>query len=160
MTHIDYFKLQAKNLFKDWKNREQKLFVYDIRELFRLYDVKPTEEPTLMKAQHLLAQVLGRDKWSDLLHEPEEKLAYTRAILEQENSFYDEYEENIEEGNDDDKGTGYHGMVECLHCGRKFPIDQPNHLPSCDGEIWDLIPVETTAGEEDGIQSQNSENSR
>ena len=36
----------------------------------------------------------------------------------------------------------YHGIVECLHCGQSFPVDKPNHLPSCTGEDWDLVPVE------------------
>lgn len=145
MAHIEYFKLQAKNLYKDWKNREQRLFVFDIRELFRLYGVKADEQPTLMKAQHLLAQALGRDKWSDLLHEPEERLAYTRAVLESERLEDDEVDTNpIEESavEDVDESTLYHGMVQCLHCGRVFPIDKPNHLPSCDGEDWDLMPLE------------------
>ncbi len=145
MTHIEYFKLQAKNLYKDWKNREQRLFVFDIRELFRLYGVKADEQPTLMKAQHLLAQALGRDKWSDLLHEPEERLAYTRTVLELEkfeNNKSDANSEKISETEGVDESTLYHGMVECLHCGRVFPIDKPNHLPSCDGEDWDLVPLE------------------
>ena len=145
MTHIEYFKLQAKNLYKDWKNREQRLFVFDIRELFRLYGVKTDEQPTLMKAQHLLAQALGRDKWSDLLHEPEERLAYTRAVLELEkfeNNKSDANSEKTSETEGVEESNLYHGMVECLHCGRVFLIDKPNHLPSCDGEDWDLMPLE------------------
>ncbi len=143
MNNIEYFKLQAKKLLKDWKNREQKYFVFDIRELFRLYDVKIDEQPTLMKAQHLLALALGRDKWTDLLNDSEEKLTYTRNVLEQERIAFEEEksEEDIIDKNDDGF-EGYHGEVECLHCGQKFPIDKPNHLPSCDGEIWDLVPTE------------------
>ena len=148
MNNIEYFKRQAKLLLKDWKLREQKHYAFDIRQLFRFYDVKPDEEPTLMKAQHLLAKALGRDKWDDLLKEPEEALAYTRWAYEENNKEFIEERKREKEAFDDsdiDRSTEYHGEVECLHCGRRFPIDKPNHLPSCDAEDWDVIPVEKPA---------------
>lgn len=146
MENIEYFKTQAKRLLKDWKAREQKYFAYDVKLLFRMYNVRIDEEPTLMKAQHLLAQSLGRNKWDDLLKEPKEKLAYTRWAYEENNKellaekeLFSEHEENNENR---DTSTGYHGEVECMHCGRRFPMEKPNHLPSCDGEDWDLVPVD------------------
>lgn len=145
MTHIEYFKNQAKKLLKDWKAREQKHFATDIKLLFRWYNVRPDEEPTLMKAQHLLAQALGRNKWDDLLKEPEEKLAYTRWAYQENNQTLMEEamaEKSTAENTEFDTREGYHGEVECLHCGQRFPTDKPNHLPSCDGEDWDLVPVD------------------
>ena len=143
MNNIEYFKLQAKNLYKDWKSREQKYFVFNVKDLFRIYNVKIDERPTLMKAQHLLAQALGRNKWADLLTEPDEKLSYTRNIMEEEWQDFKEAECEDEYRSDDiNENDGYTGEVECLHCGQRFPIDKPNHLPSCDGEEWDLVPVE------------------
>lgn len=140
MKNIEYFKLQAKNLYKDWKNREQKLFIFNIKELFYIYNVKIDEKPTLMKAQHLLALALGRNKWADLINETDDKLNYTREIMETERIKLKEIKtENIEENIDK---VVYTGEVECLHCGQRFPIDKPNHLPNCDGEEWDLIPIE------------------
>ena len=143
MNNIEYFKLQAKNLYKDWKSREQKYFVFNVKDLFRIYNVKIDERPTLMKAQHLLAQALGLNKWADLLTEPDEKLSYTRNIMEEEWQDFKEAECEDEYRSDDiNENDGYTGEVECLHCGQRFPIDKPNHLPSCDGEEWDLVPVE------------------
>ena len=143
MNNIEYFKLQAKNLYKDWKSREQKYFVFNVKDLFRIYNVKIDERPTLMKAQHLLAQALGRNKWADLLTEPDEKLSYTRNIMEEEWQDFKEAECEDEYRSDDiNENDGYTGEVECLHCGQRFPIDKPHHLPSCDGEEWDLVPVE------------------
>lgn len=143
MNNIEYFKLQAKNLYKDWKSREQKYFVFNVKDLFRIYNVKIDERPTLMKAQHLLAQALGRNKWADLLTEPDEKLSYTRNIMEEEWQDFKEAECEDEYRSDDiNENDGYTGEVECLHCGQRFPIDKSNHLPSCDGEEWDLVPVE------------------
>lgn len=142
MNNIEYFKLQAKNLYKDWKSRKQKYFVFNVKNLFRIYNVKIDEKPTLMKAQHLLAQALGRNKWADLLTEPDEKLSYTRNILEEEWQDFKETECEDEYRSDDiNENDGYTGEVKCLHCGQRFPIDKPNHLPSCDGEEWDLVPV-------------------
>lgn len=143
MNNIEYFKLQAKNLYKDWKSRKQKYFVFNVKDLFRIYNVKIDERPTLMKAQHLLAQALGRNKWADLLTEPDEKLSYTRNIMEEEWQDFKEAEcEDKYRSDDISENDGYTGEVECLHCGQRFPIDKPNHLPSCDGEEWDLVPVE------------------
>ena len=147
MNNIEYFKQQAKKLLKDWKNREQKHFAVDVKLLFRWYDVDPREEPTLMKAQHLLAKALGRNKWDDLLKEPEEKLTYTRKVYEMNNRELIEENQSVIENSENDENIDtsaeYHGEVECLHCGQRFPIDKPNHLPSCDGEVWDLVPTES-----------------
>jgi hypothetical protein len=149
VNNIDYFKLQAKNLHKDWKIRGQKYFVFNIKELFRLYNIHPNEEPTLMKAQHLLALALGRNKWSDLLKESDDTLAYTKKVLEQDRLLFEEKMMSFKEAQNEkthdeniDTSTEYHWEVECLHCGQRFLIDKPNHLPSCDGEDWDLIPIE------------------
>lgn len=143
MNNIEYFKLQAKNLYKAWKSRKQKYFVFNVKDLFRIYNVKIDERPTLMKAQHLLAQALGRNKWADLLTESDEKLSYTRNIMEEEWQDFKEAECEDEYRLDDiNENDDYTGEVECLHCGQRFPIDKPNHLPSCDGEEWDLVPVE------------------
>ena len=150
MTNIEYFKKQAKLLLKDWKLREQRHFGFNVKDLFYFYNVKPDEEPTLMKAQHLLAKALGRKSWSELINASEEQLEYTKnAFIEnlQEqkdlkalwNETFPANKNNSDTFKEEDC---YHGMVECLHCGRRFPIDKPNHLPSCDGEDWDLVPVE------------------
>ncbi len=148
MTNIDFFKKQAKLLLKDWKQREQKYFAFNVKELFVLYNVNPHEQPTLMKAQHLLALALGRKSWSELINDSEERLEYTKTAflenVEEERALQSMWEDK-EQNNADiqyNEEDCYHGIVECLHCGQRFPIDKPNHLPSCDGEDWDLVPIE------------------
>ena len=148
MTHIDFFKKQAKLLLKDCKQRKQEHFAYNVKELFYMYSINPHEQPTLMKAQHLLALALGRKSWSELINDSEERLEYTRNAfltdVDEERALQlmwgDEEQDNTDIQYNGEKG--YDGLVECLHCGQRFPIDKPNHLPSCDGEDWDLIPVE------------------
>ena len=149
-NNIEYFKSQAKLLLKDWKQRKQEHFGYNVRELFRLYDIDPHEQPTLMKAQHLLALSLGRKNWSELINDSEENLEYSKnAFIEgiQEEKdlkmmWSEAFPTNTSNPDTFNEQECYHGMVECLHCGQRFPIDKPNHLPSCDGEDWDIIPVD------------------
>ena len=146
MTNIEFFKNQAKLLLKDWKIREQRHFPYNVKELFFMYDVPPKEKPTLMKAQHLLALSLGRNSWSDLINDSKENLEYTKMVfLEDRLEMLEEFKREKEQEMKNppiEEGEEYHGMVECMHCGQRFPIDNPNHLPSCDGEVWDLVPVD------------------
>lgn len=80
MEHIDYFKLQAKNLLKDFKtrffNQEEKVWQYnpkffDIENIFFDYEIpddKPDFNFTLMNAQHLIAKMAGFSKWNDLVN--------------------------------------------------------------------------------------------
>ena len=89
MEHIPYFKLQAKNLLKDFKtryyNEEDGFYHYnpvffDIESIF-LYFEMPDDKPnftfTLMNAQHLVAKMVGYEKWDNLIHasEVEQELA-------------------------------------------------------------------------------------
>lgn len=77
MTPIDYFKLQAKNLFKDYKTQtpptsEDDYYEYhptyfDIIGIFLAFVDLDEENFTLMKAQHVIAQLAGFYKWTDML---------------------------------------------------------------------------------------------
>jgi hypothetical protein len=78
MTPIEYLKLQAKNLHKDFKTQtssfdpklgrevydyEPKYFKFDLI----LDDFNINEENfKLMNAQHIIAKLCGLDKWTDL----------------------------------------------------------------------------------------------
>ncbi|MDO3627591.1 hypothetical protein [Mucilaginibacter sp. BT774] len=77
MEPIDYFKLQAKNLFKDYKTQtpptsEDDYYEYhptyfDILGIFLAFTDLDEENFTLMKAQHVIAQLAGFYKWTDML---------------------------------------------------------------------------------------------
>ena len=89
MEHIPFFKLQAKNLFKDFKtrcyNEEEKVYEYNPKffDIFSLlvYFEYPVDNPnftfTLMNAQHLIAKMVGYDNWDSLIQasEAEQELA-------------------------------------------------------------------------------------
>ena len=86
MDSIQFFKLQAKNLYKDYKTQftqtednEVVLFDYspkffDINNILVTYEYQELEAKnfTLMKAQHLFSWLLGFDKWSDLINSPQQ----------------------------------------------------------------------------------------
>lgn len=79
MDHIEYFKLQAKNLLKDYKTRyfnpkegfyEYHPKFFDIAGVFlylEINDDKSNFSFTLMNAQHVIAQLAGFSSWKDLL---------------------------------------------------------------------------------------------
>ena len=79
MNHTEYFKLQAKNLLKDYKTRvfspKDGIYEYnpkflDITRIFLdldLNDDKPDFKFTLMNAQHVIAKLAGFSNWDDLL---------------------------------------------------------------------------------------------
>jgi len=79
METIEYFKLQAKNLYKDFKTQKpyfdpdygRELYQYapryfDIDALVLDFDIEETNF-TLMKAQHYIANLAGFRKWTEML---------------------------------------------------------------------------------------------
>jgi len=73
MTQIESFKLEAKNLFKDFKSKTQKHFPIHYERVLDEYKIDP-EDFSLMKAQHVIAQIAGFNKWTDLIQAPESEL--------------------------------------------------------------------------------------
>ncbi len=94
MTHVEYFKLQAKNLFKDYQTQTSYIdevdgnsyFTYvpkyfDIERIFLDYDWDE-ENFSLMKSQHLFAILLGFEKWADLLQATDAELELAKLVWE------------------------------------------------------------------------------
>ncbi|MBR5933571.1 MAG: hypothetical protein IK002_06235 [Treponema sp.] len=79
MDHIEYFKLQSKNLLKDFKSRtfnekEQKYLYkplfFDISAIFEDFGFPDEKEDfsfTLMNAQHVISKLAGFNNWKDLI---------------------------------------------------------------------------------------------
>ncbi len=94
MTHIEFFKLQAKNLFKDYQTKNSYVDevdgnsyykyeprFFDIDSLFLDYDIDE-EDFSLMKAQHIIAQLVGFRKWSDLSKASEPQLELAKLLFD------------------------------------------------------------------------------
>lgn len=94
MTHIDFFKLQAKNLFRDYKTKtsvfDKELNVYyyeytpkyfDILGIFLDYLVDE-DNFSLMNAQHLIAVIAGFNKWNDMLKASEAELELAKLLFD------------------------------------------------------------------------------
>lgn len=109
MSHIDFFKKQAKNFHKDWKTQKKieeegfSYYVYDwkyyhIEDLFDYFELSNTdrEEIKLARAQHYIAKMVGFKTWNDLVHAPEKEVKLAEFLLRHfKNSYHIEDWENI-----------------------------------------------------------------
>jgi hypothetical protein len=89
MSTIDYLKLQAKNLMRDWETHQENdegLYVYtprffDIDGLLLAFDEDETKF-CLQRAQHLIAQLVGFNKWNDLIKASDEELRLAKIVFD------------------------------------------------------------------------------
>jgi len=94
MNSIDYFKLQAKNLYRDFKTQTPVVgkskggFKYDYsRKYFQIYDIISDfdideDHFTLMNAQHVIAKIAGFDKWTTLIKTEASELELAKLLFE------------------------------------------------------------------------------
>jgi len=94
MNTIDYFKLQAKNLHRDFKTQAPLVdktisgFQYEYSpKYFQIYDVISDfdideENFTLMNAQHIIANIAGFDKWATLIKVSPSELELAKLLFE------------------------------------------------------------------------------
>ncbi len=93
MNNISYFKLQAKNLFRDWKNFKQSInetddkahseympIYFDINKIVKQFKIMENDF-TLIKAQHIIARLSGFNKWTDLISASDSKLLSAKKLL-------------------------------------------------------------------------------
>ena len=94
MTHIEFFKLQAKNLFRDYQTKKSSfdqvigdyLYEYDpkyfdIESIILYFDIDE-EDFSLMKAQHIIAMIIGFRKWTDMLKASEPELELAKLLFD------------------------------------------------------------------------------
>ena len=97
MNTIDYFKLQAKNLLRDFKTKTPVLdktataFLYeyapkyfDIEMIISDFDIDE-ENFSLMNAQHVIAKIANFDKWSELLQASKAELELSKLLYDHQN---------------------------------------------------------------------------
>ncbi|MDX1902273.1 MAG: hypothetical protein SFW66_09810 [Gammaproteobacteria bacterium] len=119
MTHIEYFKLQAKNLFKDYKTKspyfdnviDDYLYEYnpkyfDIEEIIMAYDLDE-DDFTLMNAQHIIALMIGFKKWTDLLKASEAELELAKLLFDNQDKIHLEDWEMYIAGAERDNNTTF-----------------------------------------------------
>jgi len=100
MPQIDYFKAQAKKLFKDYRTQSTykdevdgfDYFTYspqylDIDRIFIEYDWDE-ENFTLMKAQHLFALLVGFERWGDLVQASSDELELAKLLWENQHKIH------------------------------------------------------------------------
>lgn len=100
MSRIAYFKRQAKNLHKDYKTRKPRTDsldssysykyapkYFDIESL--LFDYECDENDfSLMKAQHVIARMIGFYKWTELLKASEPELELAKLLFDNQDKIH------------------------------------------------------------------------
>lgn len=91
MTNIEFFKLQAKNLFSDYKSRiyndRDGIYEYfprffsDIDDIIFNFEIDEEAPFTLMNAQHIIARLAGFYKWNELIKASEPRLELGKLLL-------------------------------------------------------------------------------
>lgn len=89
MDNISYFKLQAKNLYRDFKLAfvdEDEAYdfsprFFDINAIVSDFEID-TDDFSLMKAQHILARLVGFMSWDELIKSSDKVLEQKKDILE------------------------------------------------------------------------------
>jgi hypothetical protein len=92
MTHTDFFKLQAKNLFKDYQTKKKSPEAaigdyeydpkyFDIEGIILYFDIDE-EDFSLMKAQHIIANMVGFSKWAELVKAAVPELELAKLIFD------------------------------------------------------------------------------
>jgi hypothetical protein len=94
MLAIDYLKLQAKNLFRDYKTKKpvfdsmigNYLYEYtpkyfDINGIVSDYDIDE-DNFSLMNAQHIIAHMVGFRKWTDLIKATNEEVELAKLLFD------------------------------------------------------------------------------
>ncbi len=118
MTPVEYFKLQAKNLFRDYKTQSSYIDAvdgnsyykynpkyFDIDGIFLDYDWDE-ENFSLMKAQHLMALIVGFSKWGDFLNAPEAKQELAKLLFDNQDKIHlEDWEMYIANAAHDNKTT-------------------------------------------------------
>ncbi|MFH6955761.1 hypothetical protein ACHRV1_00015 [Flavobacterium aquidurense] len=116
MKTIEYFKLQAKNLHKDFKTQKpyfdsslgDNLFEYspkffDVDALVTDFDIDENHF-TLMNAQHIIARLGGFEKWTVLLKANPEALELSKLLFDNMHKISIEEWDMYISGEEDDKG--------------------------------------------------------
>lgn len=89
MNTISYFKLQAKNLYHDIKldfMQDDENYIcaprfFDVNAIIGAFDID-VENFSLMKAQHIIAKMVGMDSWKELISANDALLSEKKAQLD------------------------------------------------------------------------------
>jgi hypothetical protein len=94
MTHTEFFKLQAKNLFRDYQTKT-KVFDKEINDYFYEYNPKyfdvvgillyfdfDEDDFSLMKAQHIIANMVGFRTWAELVNASDLELELAKLLFD------------------------------------------------------------------------------
>lgn len=102
MNYITYFKSQAKKFYKDFQTQyipeNDEFYSYkpkfwsDLVEIINSFDINE-DDFSLMKAQHIVANLANFNSWNELLHASKELLEIGYYLIEnRENNLLEEWQ--------------------------------------------------------------------
>ena len=97
MTHLEFFKFQAKNLLHDWKFYQENDLTPELKAkskffghgLYLCTSLICEKELPLARAQHYVAKLAGYVKWTNLVASTEKELQLARIIYDGIDCSYD-----------------------------------------------------------------------
>jgi len=115
MLPIEFFKLQAKNLLKDYKTQETYVdqsdgntyfryspSYFDIERIFLEFDWDE-KHFSLMKSQHFIARILGFNKWGELIAASKDELELAKLLWDNQHKIcledWESYIDRVEHDN-------------------------------------------------------------
>ncbi|MCT4552932.1 MAG: hypothetical protein N4A44_04655 [Alphaproteobacteria bacterium] len=137
-ANIQYFKLQAKKLYKDFETKKPYfdevasgvLYEYtpkyfDIDTVVLSYDIDE-ENFTLMKAQHIIACMVGFLKWDNLIKASKAELDLARLVFDNQHKIgWEEWEMYIGEVCYENKT--YFGIEDQIEIFKKVFVERDGH---------------------------------
>lgn len=79
-SQIEFFKKQSKKLFKNWKSRNQIGIVANFSNLFSYFNIEISDF-CLTKAQHIVAKIVGFNKWEELIKASDDELEFSKQLF-------------------------------------------------------------------------------
>ena len=117
MTHIDFFKRQAKNLVADYKTQYRNegggfkykpRFFDDIEDLVLEHGIIEAEPLQLARAQHIMAKLAGFTQWNEMIKASDTVLELGKLLFENRNEFFrKDWENHLENQKRISKIFGY-----------------------------------------------------
>ena len=158
MKNIDFLKVQAKNLYRDF----QLEYMQDSNEytcVARFFDINAVVEDfvidisdfSLMKAQHIIAKMIGLNCWKEVIASSDDNLANRIALFKTKNPYklkrIKVYNIDLSKYEKIDQGKGGDYILKCPRLPEVVEIIETvkptGYFLSCGSKVLDAIDADT-----------------
>ena len=158
MKEINYLKIQAKNLYRDFQleyMQDDEEYVYATR----FFDINAIVEDfmidlddfSLMKAQHIIAKMLGFNSWKEAIDCPKDELSSRISSFNTDNPYKIKrmkvYNIDLSGYEKVDEGIGGDYILKCPRLPELVEIVETikptGYFQSCGNKVLDLVDTDT-----------------